>query len=134
MAASVSEFIQDFIKTQEGLIRDYPSTDSLSEVSNEPVCTIMHRELGFGETQDPKAEETARLLSEQEGREVDPGIIDLTTEHHELHTFLRQLQMEALLNGAGPDQLLATMYVVGRRQGMAEAARMLGESNGPEAV
>jgi hypothetical protein len=107
------EFSATFTDVQRDLTRDYPDITA--------ICHMMHKEIGLGETPREGAAELAEAMS-TEGETVDPDALDLTTEHAELHAFLRQLQAAGVVAGASEEQMLATMFVVGRRVGMRDAA------------
>ena len=120
MAITMQDFVAEFIEVQDGIMRDYPESRG--------VCQMMHHDLGLGQTKredaDEQAERVAEMIDDPE-IEVDGDSLDFTVEHKELHEFLRQVMMEATIAGAAPDQLMATMFIVGRRMGMRGAAQML---------
>lgn len=126
MATNMKDFVEEFIEVQNGIMRDYPDSRG--------VCHMMHQDIGLGQTKredaDEQAERVAEMIDDPE-IEVDGDSLDFTVEHKELHEFLRQLMMEATIAGASPDQLMATMFIVGRRMGMREAADMLSPSDLP---
>lgn len=120
MATTMKDFIAEFIEVQDGIMRDYPDARG--------VCHMMHQDIGLGQTKREDADEAAERVSEMLGEEyveVDSDSLDFTEEHKELHEFLRQVMLEATISGASPDQLMASMFIVGRRMGMREAAQML---------
>lgn len=115
---SIAEFKQEFIDIQRGIMRDYP--DELA------VCKMMHEEIGLGRTPLDDAEERAEALSEESGSPVDADSLDLTQEHAALHGMLEAIKIQSMMIGTSVDQVLATMFIIGRRYGMREAAGSLG--------
>lgn len=117
---TMEEFLADFMAVQEGIARDYPELGS--------ACHMMHRDLGLNQTTDEGSETAFEAVREAYGDEVGelaPESLDFTKEHRELHALLAQIRAEAMIGGVSPDQLIATIFIIGRRMGMKEAADML---------
>lgn len=115
----IQRFRQDFVDIQRGLMRDYPDTSA--------VCHMLHDDLGFGHTPREDAEERAAMLSETTGETADIDSIEFTEEHAQLHSFLAAIKAQAMIIGASMDQILATMFIIGRRYGLKEAAGALSQ-------
>lgn len=114
------QFIEQFMVIQNDVIRDHSGEGG--RITS--ICHVMHRDIRLGETTRDDAEESVARVKEMTGEDVDPTIIDLTEEHALLHKFLAKIKMEAMMTGTSPDELMATMFVIGRRYGMREAAEM----------
>ena len=127
MPMSWAEFNEELNEVQEAVIREYGSDEGLPM----PFCHVMHLELGLGQTPVEDAEERAAKLSEETGEEVSPDMLDWTVEHAHLHELIRSIMMVALQSGVSGTNLLADMFVVGRRMGLREAASMMSLGSGP---
>jgi hypothetical protein len=122
------QFATDFMAIQQDVIRDH--TDDTGTAA---LCKIMHRDVQLAETPDDHAEEAAQQASELAGKEISASDLDFTVEHHQLHMLLRRVGFDGMLAGLHPTDMLAAMFVIGRRYGMREAARALDSFNSDDA-
>lgn len=119
---SFEDFTAQFMEIQEGVIRDHGIGHDRS-----PLCHVLHRDLGLGET--PRDEDSEFMVAARErlGDQFDPADLDFTLEHEQLHSFLSSVMHDALRQGVGVPELIAAMLIIGRRLGLREAAQMLGD-------
>lgn len=100
-------------------------------VAKEPVCHILHRELGLGTTPKPNVEqlmEQAREAYKKINREdlaerINENDLEFTIEHEQLHKALKRLIVSAAVDG---NDIISKVFILGRRYGMREF--MLGGS------
>lgn len=104
-----------FLGLQADLSKDYP------DVNGNAICQMMHQDIDLDRTPRPDAEELADKWEEEHGEEVDPESLDLTVEHAQLHAFFQALIMQSMMTGVSGSQLLALLFVIGRRWGLKEA-------------
>lgn len=117
------EFAEKFVSVQHDLMRDNGGASSL--------CKVMHRDLRLGETPSADSDEWAERARALGTADADPDMLDFTEEHVALHMFLEHLRVEALMRGVSASEVLAAMFVIGRRYGMREAAEMMADSTLP---
>jgi hypothetical protein len=118
------EFVEQFLDIQHDVIRDHAAND---EGHIEPLCHILHRDLGLTQTPAEDAEEIAEHYR-QAG--ASPTDIDFTDEHRLLHAWLGKVHIDALRNMVPPTDLIAVMFLIGRRYGMREAAKAFATLDG----
>lgn len=115
---TMDDFIAQFTDVQRDVIRDNGAGDGKIDA----LCHILHRDLGLPETpmadDDPLAE--ALIASGAE-----PGSIEMTVEHAQLHDFMLGVATEARMSGMGITNTLTALFLIGRRYGMREAAQAL---------
>lgn len=108
------------METPRELRRRWEDTDDLLRAQygrDVPYCEMLHAEVGLDATppEDPSLEDLSSDIS----------MIRKSPEHADLHAMLEAVAVEAMLSGArNTGQLVAKFYVLGRRDGMREAARM----------
>lgn len=94
-------------------------------VAKEPVCHILHRELGLGATPKENVEqlvEQARAAYKKIEREdlaerVSPDDLEFTVEHTQLHKALKRIMVDAAVDG---DDVISKVFILGRRYGQRE--------------
>ena len=120
---SFDEFVDEFMQIQGDILRDHGDEAGHMQA----LCKVMHRELGLTETYNAEmALEFERLTGMESGG--DGHELDLTTEHGQLHSLLKSVARDALIAGLSSDGILASMFIIGRRYGMREAAKAMGGS------
>lgn len=122
MGRTIKQFIEEFQDVQRDMLRDYTNPEDSERPGILPPCHMMHRDLDLGATQPDDAEERAAALEERIGITVRPDDLDLTIEHRQLHEVLRQAQLQMTLGGMHAAEMLASMFTIGRRMGLREAA------------
>lgn len=114
-----NEFLTKTLEIEEGLKVEYLS-DGDERVAG---CQILHREVGLDQTKDDRAESAVERLRAM-GVEADADSLDFTQEHAKLHEWMHRMIFEGQMRGIGGVEMLAMMFVLGRRWGMREAAQM----------
>lgn len=125
MTISTEEFLQKFSEARDGIMRDYEREDGAVLAA----CHVMHLELGLDQTPAEDAEERISTLKEQGVLSEDwtNNGVDFTDEHRALHEFISAYVQHAAISGMPVTQIMAEMFVIGRRMGLSEAASSLGE-------
>lgn len=125
---TIEQFVKDFMDIQYGVQRDHPGR----RTPNAALCHVLHRDLGLGETPRDDAEEMSEAVREAEAEAgitdepLSANDLDFTVEHAQLHAFLDLIRADAMRKGSSVSELIAAMFIIGRRYGMREAAEAFG--------
>jgi len=139
MPTSIEAFRKEITALQEDILRDYPGADP-DVVAEDPdaatgMCQVLHYDLDLPQTVADNADKVRETIEKNTGKPVEDGALELTQEHQELHQWLYLILTDfaklGALSPAGLPQVLATMFVLGRRYGLREASQAFGDITSP---